>query len=825
MLPWHQRCIDILGKKGGTEALRFIVEGDYDLNDTDPLDGMTLLMHLVKDPAYNDFTRRIVRATDPTLDAPRKLLDIGALNKNGNDAYALAKAAGNQGILPDIDVESQRAQRIRNSQPETIRLGYHDTSFSSYGFIQADLKKKRFPMIGGTGGYFGGGIYFAATQQQSTLKALNHGRGFECRLKMGNVYKIHSLAELEEFYQRYFNSKVDRSWYKTPSDVIRMRLLTNRGESYDSVWGQYDDALPSLNDRILPTGDEYVVYSADQVEIKDSFDVFNNVWFSKTQSFPNHATIYSHFDNDAFNLSQCKPGDILITVYFNKSLGFTMDTLQFVYEDDKKKFYLLPPNGLTIDSVHIPIAITRLTSDATSYYRRLLPIVDTMELHPSDVSIRKLFQTSEIDPSSILDKYTIILHSKKNLINFVHKDTQFHQSFDPSEIVKSPLLVLQRLGYGYSSILIGCKILLNNTSYSKSLPLSLRRKIESSLPNGVSMTDDNHQWRILTPVSKDTRIQTILTDYLLRGKNKRPSPSNASPEKESARPSSVPIANGARPYASYFSVEVTDDGIPILDKPYQHGDILKNDHQVDKIWFYIAPTPGEKGRLHMQKDSYGIVTVPLAVTRHLKDVEGYYRPLLTQPNPNLFIMQYIKLTVSPYDVFWENDALFKGFQPEDQRILKDIRFNNASLIVYKFKNETSNFSRNEWLVQYHTDKTDFNFLNYHSIPLNKKLKTESIESTIRNIYWEPKPVVLSIDFYLYASDFRIHFTNVFHQEKIIRWIPPQTLFKMEIEESPNKPSVLTLRLPRRLYHSFLHKVKEYLSSSSELSLPFGTHLR
>jgi hypothetical protein len=121
-------------------------------------------------------------------------------------------------------------------------------------------------MIGGTGGYFGGGIYFAVNEKESNKKAMHHGAGFQCELKMGKFFKITTTEELESFRDVYCKGNS----YKIPVDIMRERLLR---DGYDSVWGHQDTTIEDVSNRVLLTGDEFVVYSADQVSISHYYSV------------------------------------------------------------------------------------------------------------------------------------------------------------------------------------------------------------------------------------------------------------------------------------------------------------------------------------------------------------------------------------------------------------------------------------------------------------------------------------------------------------------------------------------------------------------------
>jgi len=198
-----------------------------------------------------------------------------------------------------IKREHLRQERINNKN--NWKKGYHETSLEAFNFIINDMYQKRYPMIGGKGGYFGGGIYFAKSEEESGNKALHNGGGFECVLKMGNIYKIDSVRKRKYFYRDYcyadnykdyekmedtflyteteYQDEEDEDedepdteeWvqpYGTPCDVMQRRLLE---DGYDSVWGHHNDKIPNTNKRILHSGDEFVIYSADQIDIRKLF--------------------------------------------------------------------------------------------------------------------------------------------------------------------------------------------------------------------------------------------------------------------------------------------------------------------------------------------------------------------------------------------------------------------------------------------------------------------------------------------------------------------------------------------------------------------------
>jgi hypothetical protein len=184
-------------------------------------------------------------------------------SKSGITLMELARGVKNEKLKKMISGEIERKKRLDDMPKKT---GFHETDSKTFEFIKKDALLGRFPMIGGTGGYFGRGIYFAVSEQESTKKAMHHGAGFQCELKMGNCFKITTTEELESFRDVYCKGNS----YGTPTDVMRERLLR---DDYDSVWGHQDTTIEDVSNRVLLTGDEFVVYSADQVSISHYYSV------------------------------------------------------------------------------------------------------------------------------------------------------------------------------------------------------------------------------------------------------------------------------------------------------------------------------------------------------------------------------------------------------------------------------------------------------------------------------------------------------------------------------------------------------------------------
>jgi hypothetical protein len=210
----------------------------------------------------------------------------------------LEKNANKPELIRIIQKEDLRQKRLKT---RPTKQGFHETDIESFKFILNDIQMNRYPMVGGDGGYFGGGVYFALSQRESSTKALHRGFGFECTLKMGNCLILETKRQVKYFYRDYCytagyrdyvkipDENVDNpdateadpedaedpgSWndpYQIPIDVMQCRLLEN---DIDSVWGNYNTTtVKNPHKRILRSGDEIVIYSADQIDIEKYFIV------------------------------------------------------------------------------------------------------------------------------------------------------------------------------------------------------------------------------------------------------------------------------------------------------------------------------------------------------------------------------------------------------------------------------------------------------------------------------------------------------------------------------------------------------------------------
>jgi hypothetical protein len=294
MKPYEKELAELfrLCEMGGTaQALRELlieitkkIEGVSDIVKKSPkvlqevnAKGLTPLMVAVLF-GHTELVKEFMNQ-EAMLASHRLPLNLYATTPSGATVFDLVRGAKGGTYYRKQLMDILTAADARNKRLEANKMiGYHETSLESFNFILADIERNRYPMVGGEGGYFGGGIYFAKTTEESTRKSLHKGRGFECELKMGNCYVIRSRPELTKFYERFANKTVSPTnpnltvynHYGTPTDVMQLRMLE---AGYDSVWGITDNNIEPDTDRILLTGDELVVYSADQVNIRKFYSI------------------------------------------------------------------------------------------------------------------------------------------------------------------------------------------------------------------------------------------------------------------------------------------------------------------------------------------------------------------------------------------------------------------------------------------------------------------------------------------------------------------------------------------------------------------------
>jgi hypothetical protein len=298
---------------GNLKSLKSLIE--YMQNKTNPLYEETpLLQRFLNDPfRLYDWTPLMLAAfkghinivkylisNEAMIESHRYKIDIYWQSSSGSTVFDILENNANQPELIRIIQKEDLRQKRLNSLP--TKQGFHETDLKSFNFIVSDSHQHRYPMVGGNGGYFGGGIYFAFSQYESSRKTHHRGYGFECSLKIGNCLILETKRQLKYFYRDYCytssgyreyikipdenldkpdatdadpnDAEDPRDWvnsYETPIDVMQRRLLEN---DIDSVWGHYNTTtIQNPHKRILPRGDELVVYSADQVVIKKYFIV------------------------------------------------------------------------------------------------------------------------------------------------------------------------------------------------------------------------------------------------------------------------------------------------------------------------------------------------------------------------------------------------------------------------------------------------------------------------------------------------------------------------------------------------------------------------
>jgi hypothetical protein len=217
----------------------------------------------------------------------RRRIDIYKKSYAGGTAedYAIYEDISNL-----LTGEQERQDRLTNN---ATWEGFHETSIYAYEYINEAIRANRYPMIGGHGGMFGGGIYFAFTPEGANHKSLNRMYGYKCDVRMGNVYKIDTNERNKEFRELYCN---DSDSFNIPTDIMQKRLLE---KGYDSVHATTDSIR-----YIQQTGEEFVVYSADQVKVQEVFKISYALnadkhlvidWKSQTNpaNIPIHSRIYT----------------------------------------------------------------------------------------------------------------------------------------------------------------------------------------------------------------------------------------------------------------------------------------------------------------------------------------------------------------------------------------------------------------------------------------------------------------------------------------------------------------------------------------------------
>jgi hypothetical protein len=805
MLEWYQQFMKASSPE---EALQIV--GKHNINEQDD-NGMTLLMHLVMRKKYNDYTRALLQSSDATQTALRKDLDLNIMNKNGEDVFLLATAAKNTEIKELIDIESTRKKRIQDmyqKHKEDVHIpliGYHDTSPEAFYFIQKDRENNKYPMIGGSGGYFGGGIYFAVTKEESTEKALTHGRGFECRLKMGNIYKISSLTEKNRFYQTYFGTTDDstRSWYKTPSDVIRMRLLTYGGNAYDSVWGHYNEKLSNTDDRILPTGDEYVVYSADQVHIQETFTIFYNHWLSNTIKTPPI--------HDFYRATAHRWGDVYIT----HRKKYKYDTIAFAYEEGSKRRFT--ETATYDEAFELPLEISKHIENCVEYYKPLFHILDRMDVPSNDAYFKTLFPTI---PSGVLEdvlkKYTITMEPVEHSITFSRMDRGNELLYDLNKdflFKDRPELIFEQLSQETAKVSLTYSVTIDEEDVDATLPKSLIESLQRLFTSekATYVTFEN-QMDITVKEENESifvsKLQSIIETYLRHNKHKPFSP------KTSPLP---PQAVLQRPYATYV---VSEHSPPIPNETLQHGDIIGWKQDENRVWFYIRPTMDKEGTFTETYISQpgSILYIPIEVTRHLMDAETHYKDILTKLK--WVKAKTIRIVISPGDTFWKNEKIFKPkVMKAIETIVHKIRDHHYTFIDYSTDYTLTKKSRSRGYIWIQSDirKSLFTQIHYSSFHNTSK----NLIQGFTELYMNSEPLVLTIKLSIHSANGKtIPLSPVFDRETI-QYLQP---IKWNIEGTSGQPSKLMLYLPRYTFEKTKAMIRSAIVNGGKW-LPFSGRLK
>lgn len=826
MLEWHQVCLKMAAEgKSEKEFLDVIQEYAYDINAVDE-HRMTLLMHLVSHKNYKKYCFAILKSSEATLKSLRKHVDLTVMNLNGEDAFLLAAAAGNTVVQERMDVE--RAQQERLKASNDIFIGYHDTSSVSYDFIMKDQTSRKFPMIGGAGGYFGGGVYFAVTKEQSTTKALSHGFGFECRLKMGNIYKISSVAERDAFRQTYFGtSAIDsRTWYKTPSDVIRMRLLTKDGKFYDSVWGHYDDSIPIVTDRILPTGDEYVVYSADQVQIQKTFIVFNNHWLPKNLSVP---PIYDTKHQPS--LRDIQPGDVVIYHNDEKDENYTNDALMFAYKDTQGKIQFTNPI-LKEDGIVIPLDVCKdIKISVMEHFKPILSFVSEIHPSPSDVYFKTLFPG--IPPAklvSTLQMYRIFIalpdaHHDESKVIFKHTQTdqikEYKINKERTSFFEPSDTIYETLSTKISVVTFKYNVTIDGRALVVKLPMGLAKSLKQLADDeNLIVATGKNETKFMFPGIKESivvsKLKALIENYLRRTKTRSPrKPTPPPPAPVVFQPTAT-----QRSYAKYFvsELEPTRPGFSIPNETLQHGDIIALKGNEERVWFYNCPLSDKKISMYEVyiNPENSILRIPIEITQHLSDTEHYYKSLLTK-------LKWIKaktihLVISPNDVFWKNKKLFTPKVIEKAGTLLDyIRQHHYTMIDYssKYTLLKKYRSKGHILIQENKNTNIFKHIIYTSLQ-----PSNYIIEDLNDVYWNPDPLTISMDVSLHSSNGEtIPFTNIFDRTHIQDAFPNQPI-QWTIEGTAGQPSKLVLQSARYTFEETKKRIQQAIERGEDW-LPFG----
>jgi hypothetical protein len=266
------------------------------LNAQHPPHGWTPLMVAVANNRIEIVDYLLSQSRDALMSKSRRRIDIYKKSYAGGTAedYAINEDIGNL-----LSGENERQDRLKNN---ATWEGFHETNRYAYEYINKDILENRYPMVGGHGGMFGGGIYFAFTPEGANHKSLNRMYGYKCDVRMGKIYKIDTKERYDEFLETYCK---DSDTFNIPTDVMQKRLLEN---GYDSVHATTESIY-----YIKQTGGEFVVYSADQAKVKEAFQISYALnadkhlvidWKSQTNpmTIPNYSRIYTRTEYKKYPL-------------------------------------------------------------------------------------------------------------------------------------------------------------------------------------------------------------------------------------------------------------------------------------------------------------------------------------------------------------------------------------------------------------------------------------------------------------------------------------------------------------------------------------------
>lgn len=145
-------------------------------------------------------------------------------------------------VTPCTDPQCEQMQELRQAsldEGEELTL-YHQTSPSD----AKKIKECGGKMCRGSGGAAGAGIYLARSVRETEWKTEHHGVVLECKVRVGRVKHVKQAD-------------------KKQIDVTFAKLIQ---ENFDSVLIDRG-TCPNGAHKGQPSGDEYVVYSWDQVKV------------------------------------------------------------------------------------------------------------------------------------------------------------------------------------------------------------------------------------------------------------------------------------------------------------------------------------------------------------------------------------------------------------------------------------------------------------------------------------------------------------------------------------------------------------------------------